>query len=78
MEEKAKEFDTEYQRINIRTTDGSYLTGAVNVSNLERLSDLFSRGESEFIVLVDYEHRSGSGNVIFVNKDQIVWVEPED
>lgn len=67
-----------YRKITVRTTDGSTLLGKVNLGIKERVSDLFTRTENPFVVLFDAEHRDGSGKVLFVNKANIVWVEPED
>jgi hypothetical protein len=45
----------------------------------ERVSDMFTKTENPFVVLVDVEHQEGiSGKVLVVNKSNIVWVEPED
>jgi hypothetical protein len=78
MEMRKDSFKKTYRKITIRTTDGSTLLGKVNLGIKERVSDLFTRTENPFIVLFDAEHRDGSGKVLFVNKSNIVWVEPED
>ena len=67
-----------YRKITVRTTDGSNLTGSVFLGDTERVSDLFTQLGNPFIVLVNYEHRAGSGEVIFINKSQVVWVVPEE
>jgi hypothetical protein len=66
-----------YIHITIRTTDGSTLAGKVNIGIKERVSDLFTKAENPFIVLFDAESSSGSGKVMFINKNNVVWVEPE-
>jgi hypothetical protein len=68
---------TEYQNITIKTTDGSTLLGKVNVGIKNRVSDLFTKTDNPFIVLFDAECKDGSGKVLIVNKNQIVWAEPE-
>ncbi len=68
----------EYRNITVRTTDGSTLLGKINVGINERVSDLFTRSQNPFIILSDVEHRDGSGKVLFINKRNIVWVEPDD
>jgi hypothetical protein len=42
------------------------------------VSDLFLKTDEPFIVLFDAEHKEGSGKVLFVNKNHIVWAEPEE
>ena len=71
-------FLREYRRVVVKTTDGSLLTGKVNLGVKDRLSELFTRTPNPFIVMVDVEERGGEGKVLFINKSQIVWVEPQD
>ena len=78
MEMELADNDAKYAKITVRTTDGSNLTGKVYLGDQDRVSDLFTQAEKPFIVLVNYEHRTGSGDAIFINKTQIVWVVPED
>ena len=76
MEEPKDTYKTEYKNITIRTIDGSTLLGKVNIGIKERVSDLFTKTENPFIVLLDAEHKDGSGKVLIVNKNHIVWAEP--
>ena len=78
MEERKDQYKKEYRNITIRTTDGSTLLGKVNLGIKERVSDLFTKTENPFIVLFDAEHKEGSGKVLIVNKNHIVWAEPEE
>jgi len=78
MEESKDSYKREYRRISIRTTDGSTLLGKVNISMKERVSELFTKTDNPFVVLIDVEHQDITGRVLFVNKNNIVWVEPED
>lgn len=67
-----------YRNISIRTVDGSTIRGKVNIGTKERVSDLFTKTVDPFIVISDAELSSGAGKVLFVNKNSVVWVEPED
>lgn len=78
MEESRDSYKREYRRISIRTTDGSTLLGSVNIGIKKRVSDLFTKTDNPFIVLIDVEHQDIAGRVLFINKNNIVWVEPED
>lgn len=68
----------EYRQVTVKTTDGSTLMGRVNLGIKDRVSDLFTRSDSPFLVLTDVETREGSGKTLIVNKGHIVWVEPND
>ena len=67
-----------YKKITIKTTDGATIQGRVNLTPKERVSDLFTKSKSPFIVIVDSFLREGQGKTLVVNKEHIVWVEPED
>jgi len=78
MGEAKKNYGPQYITITIRTTDGSTLQGKVNIASKKRVSDLFTDGDEQFVVMIDVSSRRGSGKTLFVNKNHIVWVEPED
>ena len=78
MVEDEKKYGPKYITITIRTTDGSTLQGKVNVALKKRVSDLFTDGSEQFIVMIEVSSRRGSNKTLFVNKNHIVWVEPED
>jgi hypothetical protein len=68
----------EYRNIMVKTSDGSVLSGKVNIESKKRVSDLFTQTDNPFIILFDEEHNNGLGKVFFINKNHIVWVEPRD
>ena len=70
--------DDNYKRITLKTSDGETIQGKVYLKSNTRVSDLFTQSESPFIVLVDALLRAGQGKTLIINKDHIVWVEPED
>ena len=78
MGKKEKGKNPEYKKITIRTVDGSTIHGKVNVSPEDRVSDLFTSKEALFIVIVDVTSSDHTNKTLFINKNHIVWVEPED
>ncbi len=78
MDDEKDTYKKQYKDISVKTTDGSTLTGKVNLGAKERVSDLFTKTETPFIVLSDAKHKEGSGKILFINKANIVWVEPLD
>jgi hypothetical protein len=78
MAESRDPYKREYRDITIKTNDGSILKGKINMGIKERVSDLFTKTDNPFIVLFDVEHKDITGKVLFVNKSNIVWVEPKD
>lgn len=70
--------NTEYRSITIKTTDGSTIHGKVNLANKQRVSDLFTKDTSQFLVMVEVMSKESKGKVMFINKEHIVWAEPEE
>lgn len=78
MSESEDGHATSYRRVNVRTVDGSQFNGKINISANDRVSDVFTNSDQQFIVFVDVLLGDHSGRTMFVNRDHIVWVEPED
>ena len=78
MNDQNKEYQTEYRSITVRTIDGSTFNGKVNISPDQRVSDLFTQRDVPFIIMVDVFLKDVVGKTRFINKEHIVWVEPED
>lgn len=64
--------------VYVKTVDGSLLRGTVNIGSNDRLSDVFVKGRSPFVVLFDVGERDLPKKVLVVNKNHIVWVEPDE
>ena len=69
---------TDYKKITVKTSDGSTIQGKITVPENQRVSDIFTKSEASFIVMVDVAYRDGVGKTLFVNKRHILWIEPED
>ena len=78
MEGRRENYKTEYRNITVRTTDGTTLAGRINIGIKERVSDLFTKTEKPFIILLNTDHSDGSEKVLIINKDHIIWAEPEE
>jgi hypothetical protein len=77
MSNTKKGYETNYQWVTIKTSDGSAVQGKVNISPNQRVSDLFNLTQGPFVVLVDAKYGDVQGKTLFINKAHIVWVEPE-
>ena len=78
MANKQKGYDTDYRMVTIRTTDSSTVQGKVNIAPNQRVSELFNLHKGPFVVLVDATYGDVRNKTLFINKDHIVWVEPEE
>jgi len=69
---------TQYQTITIMTVDGATIQGKVYIPADGRMSDLFTKSESPFLVMVNAVSRDVQDKTLFINKDHIIWAEPEE
>lgn len=66
-------------RVSIRTLDGSVISGNINLGLENRISDVFVKSETPFVVMFDaIVAGKNTPGVYIINKSHIVWVEPED
>jgi len=64
--------------VSVKTLDGSLLRGKINLGDEKRVSDIFVQTDNPFIVLYDVTSQSAESKVMIINKNHIVWVEPEE
>ncbi len=71
-------YSTDYRTVTIRTMDGSTIQGLVNILPDQRVSDLLTRHQTPFIVVVQASYMDAKGKTLFINKRHILWIEPEE
>jgi hypothetical protein len=64
--------------VSIKTVDGGIIRGKINVGEGNRISDVLLTSEAPFIVIYDVEYPINVNKVLIINKQHIIWVEPED
>ena len=64
--------------VALKMVEGSVLQGKINIGKRDRVSDIFTKSEEPFVVLFDASYSGGSGKTLVINKNHIVWIEPED
>ena len=72
------EFQARYVKVAIKMIDGTILNGKVNLSSKQRVSDLFTKSSNPFIVVVGALSKDTEDKIMFINKNHIIWVEPDD
>lgn len=72
------EFQARYVKVTLKMIDGSIINGKVNLSSKQRVSDLFTKSSNPFIVIVGALTKQAEDKIMFLNKNHIIWVEPED
>jgi hypothetical protein len=76
--ERKNYFAADYRKITIKTIDGGIIMGRINLASKQRVSDIFTKSDTPFIVIVDAISKDVEGKTLFVNKEHIIWVEPEE
>ena len=62
----------------VKLTDGTVVHGKTNRKTYNRLSDALNAEEDAFLVLYDALVGDEDTKTIFINKQQIVWVQPDE
>lgn len=78
METNKGEHSTNYKYVVVKLVDGTILNGKVNIHPKGRISDVFTSKEKSFVILVEGGSVERFFQTIVVNKNEVVWVEPED
>ncbi|MDD2902135.1 MAG: hypothetical protein PHU44_06835 [Syntrophales bacterium] len=72
----------EPRTVTMKLTDGSLIRGQVNLYHeemvLNRVSDLFTRDKDPFVVVFGALMEGLTNQVLIVNKQNIIWIAPED
>lgn len=66
------------QQVNIKTSDGTHVTGEILLEASQRITDLFTASAESFIVLLEATSTTGPAKTLILNKAHIVWVEVKD
>ena len=69
---------SQYQTVTIMTVDGATIQGKVYIQGEDRMSDLFTKSEALFLIMVNAVSRDVQNKTLFINKKHIIWAEPED
>jgi hypothetical protein len=73
--------NTENRLVTVKTTDGSIISGNINLNSetlpMDRVSDLLIKGQNKFLIMYNAELGDRRDAAVIVNKSQIVWVMEE-
>lgn len=69
-------YKAKYREVTIKTSDGAIFQGKINLSLNQRVSDIFTKSDAPFVVMVDAFSKEGGGKTLFINKKHIIWAEP--
>jgi len=73
--------NTENRLVTVKTTDGSIISGNINLNSeslpMDRVSDLLIKGQNKFLIMYNATLGERRDAAIIINKSQIVWVMEE-
>ena len=67
-----------YQNIKLKISDGSVITGRINIMNFGRLSEYLKQSTDKFITILSEETEGAVKKATIVNKDHIIWADTWD
>jgi hypothetical protein len=67
-----------YQNIRAKISDGSIITGKINITNFARLSEYLKQSSDRFITVLSEETEGAGKKTTIVNKDYIIWADTWD
>ncbi len=72
------QWETNFKALTVKMSDGSLLTGKVNIRNFPRLSDYFRQSEDQFITMLCPGGEEGQTKAVMINKSYVIWAEAQD
>jgi hypothetical protein len=67
-----------YQNIKVKISDGSVISGKINIMNFTRLSEYLKQSNDKFITILSVEAKGAEKKATIVNKDHIIWADTWD
>lgn len=77
MEPMGDAWVKKFKTVKVKLKDGTIITGKLNIGEYARVFDYFRSSPDQYFILSDAEHDEQSGKVVIINKNEIVWAEPE-
>jgi hypothetical protein len=71
-------YEKNYKNIKAKISDGSIITGKINISNFPRLSDYLKQSTDKFITIQSEETERAAKKATIVNKEHIIWADTWD
>ena len=78
MEPMGDAWVKKFKTVTVKLKDGTMINGKLNIGEYARVFDYFRSSPDQYFILSDAEHDGQSGKVVIINKNEIVWAEPED
>jgi hypothetical protein len=78
MNQLDTDFSTDYQRVSVKLIDGTIIDGKINILPHKRVSDFINSKEKAFVIMIESSSLEVTDKIVFINKNKVAWIEPED
>lgn len=78
MMAKYVNYEINYKNIKTKISDGTIISGKINISAFSRLSDYFKNSTDRFITIFFEEAEQSLKKATIINKDHIIWADTWD
>ncbi len=72
------EYEKKYRNIKVKVSDGSIVTGQINIMTFARLSDYLKQSNDKFIAITSGKNDENSNRATIINREYILWAETWD
>ena len=78
MHQTGTSFSTNYASITVKLVDGTIFDGKINIVPHKRLSDFINSKGKGFVVIIEGSSLEIKDKTVFINKNKVAWVEPNE
>jgi hypothetical protein len=78
MNQTGTAFSANYISITVKLVDGTILDGKINILPHKRLSDFVNSSDKDFVVVIEGSSIDIKDKTVFINKNKVAWVEPNE
>lgn len=75
MEVEIPIYEVNFKNIKVKISDGTVVTGKVNITAFNRLSDYLKRSPDNFITISEIKDENDPHKIVIVNRNHIIWVD---
>lgn len=68
-------YEVNFKNIKVKISDGTIVTGKVNVVAFNRLSDYLKRSPDNFITISEIKDEHDPNKIVIINRNHIIWVD---
>lgn len=75
MENEIPIYEVNFKNIKVKISDGTVVTGKVNIIAFNRLSDYLKRSSDNFVTISEIIDENDPNKIVIINRSHIVWAD---